>query len=266
MGSRLKPIAIGLALSAGLWFFGIAWPLSEGYPSLLHWLGDRIIADKEPRFDRAGLSRDIAAAGYALGDDAHVRIYKREHRLELWMRPPQGRYGLFRSYAICKYSGGIGPKLAEGDRQSPEGFYRVAKAQLNPGSRHHLAFNLGFPNAFDRQLGRTGSFLMVHGGCTSIGCYAMTDEKVDEIYAIVEAALNRGQDEVDVSIFPFVMSDAAVEATAGDEWHPYWRNLKQGFDLFLQTGLPPSVAACRGEYRFGADATGPGCEAIRGWV
>lgn len=266
MRLRLKPVAIGLALVAALWFFGIAWPLSEGYPSLLHWLGDRIIADQEPRFDREQLRHDLVAAGFALGDDAHVRIYKREHRLEVWMRPAGGHYGLFRSYAICKYSGDLGPKIAEGDRQAPEGFYRVARAQLNPTSRHHLAFNLGFPNQLDQQLGRTGSFLMVHGGCTSIGCYAMTDEKVDQIYAIVEAALNRGQNEVDVSIFPFVMSDAALAAEQAHAFAPYWHNLKQGFDLFMLTGQPPKVAACRGEYRFGADASGPGCVPISGWV
>jgi TatA/E family protein of Tat protein translocase len=115
----------------------------------------------------------------ARGSGRALRIFKAEKRLELWLQGADGRYALFRGYDICKYSGGLGPKIREGDRQAPEGFYRVGKLQLNPNSRHHVAFNLGFPNAYDRQLGRTGSALMVHGGCTSIGCYAITDEKVD---------------------------------------------------------------------------------------
>lgn len=261
----LRPFGIGLAVIGLLWFVGIAWLLSEGYPSLLHWLGDRVIAKQEPRFDREQLRTDLAAAGFGLGDPAHIRIFKQEKRLELWMQKPDGRYALFRGYDICKFSGGLGPKLREGDRQSPEGFYRVAKSQLNPNSRHHLSFNLGFPNAYDRQLGRTGSALMVHGGCTSIGCYAITDEKVDEVYAVVEAALGSGQDAIDVHAFPFRMTALAMASEASNPWLGYWRNLKQGFDLFERDRTPPAVGTCRGEYAFGAAAGGPGCVAIAAW-
>ena len=81
----------------------------------------------------------------------------------------------FATYPICLWSGRLGPKLREGDRQAPEGFYTVSAEQLNPNSRWHRSFSLGFPNAFDQAHGRTGSFIMVHGGCPSIGCYAMTD-------------------------------------------------------------------------------------------
>ena len=151
-------------------------------------------------------------------------------------------------------------------RKQLAGFYRVARKQLNPNSRHHLAFNIGFPNALDQELGRTGSFLMVHGGCTSVGCYAMTDAQIDEIYAVIEAAFDRGQDEVDVSIFPFRMTETAIEATAQSEWSGFWRNLKQGFDLFERDGTPPKVAACNGTYVFGGDALAPGCRPITGWV
>lgn len=244
---------------------GIVLPLTQGYPSLLHWVGDRIIADRTPRFDRAALGADLAAAGYALGNPAHIRIFKDERRLEVWLQRSGEAFTKFRDYEICRYSGGLGPKLAEGDRQAPEGFYRVAKAQLNPNSRHHLSFNLGFPNAFDRQLGRTGSALMVHGGCTSVGCYAITDESVDEVYALVEAALENGQDAVDVHAFPFRLTEAALSGQGGSTWLAYWRNLKTGYDLFEDTGLPPKVAACRGEYRFGTDAEGEDCVAIAGW-
>lgn len=262
---KFGPFAVGLAALGALWLVGVAWPLTEGYPSLLHWLKDRIIASSEPRFDRDRLRDDLVAAGFVLGDRAHIRIFKQEKRLELWLQRRDGRFALFRGYDICRFSGGLGPKLREGDRQSPEGFYRVSKSQLNPNSRHHLSFNLGFPNAYDRQLGRTGSALMVHGGCTSIGCYAITDEKVDEVYAVVEAALEAGQDAVDVHAFPFRMTEAALARESDNLWLPYWRNLKQGFDLFEATAMPPAVSACRGEYRFGAEAGGPGCVAIAAW-
>jgi murein L,D-transpeptidase YafK len=137
--------AAGLALVSGLWFFGVAWPLTEGYPSLLHWLGDRIISDQEPQHDRARLRVELTAAGFELGDPAHIRIFKQERRLEVWMQRAGGRYALFKSYPICNYSGELGPKLNEGDHQAPEGYYRIARAQLNPNSRHHLAFIWAFP-------------------------------------------------------------------------------------------------------------------------
>ncbi len=262
---RLGPFAVGLLMVGILWAVGIAWPLTEGYPSLLHWVGDRLISERERKFDRDALRADLVAGGFVLGDQAHVRIFKREHRLELWLRRSGGSFVLFRSYDICTFSGELGPKLREGDRQAPEGFYRVGRAQLNPNSRHHLAFNLGFPNAYDTQLGRTGSALMVHGGCSSIGCYAITDHSVDQVYAVVEAALGNGQDAVDVHVFPFALTEAALAAESASSWHPFWRNLKQGFDMFELARVPPKVAACRGEYRFGNDAEGPGCVAIAAW-
>jgi murein L,D-transpeptidase YafK len=241
---------------------GLVWPVLSHYLSSKRG-GPEIT---EAVYDRSKLKADLVDAGFELGNDAYVRIFKHEHELELWLRGPDKRFALFRTYEICKYSGGLGPKLAEGDRQAPEGFYRVARKQLNPNSRHHLAFNIGFPNALDQELGRTGSFLMVHGGCTSIGCYAMTDAQIDEIYAVIEAALDRGQDEVDVSIFPFRMTETAIEATAQSEWSGFWRNLKQGFDIFERDGTPPKVAVCNGTYVFGGDALAPGCRPITGWV
>ncbi len=262
MNRALTVFLAGLGLVGIMAIAGLVWPLASGY--LFGRPGDTPIP--EPHYDRTLLKADLAADGFALGDRAHVRIYKREHLLEVWMQSGEGRYRLFRSYEICKYSGGLGPKLAEGDRQAPEGFYRVARAQLNPNSRHHLSFNIGFPNAFDRELGRTGSALMVHGGCTSVGCYAMTDAQIDEIYAVMEAALEAGQREVDVSIFPFRMTETALQASAGSDWSPFWRNLKQGADLFDATGVPPKVAACKGSYVFGGDDIGEGCTPIAGWV
>ena len=114
------------------------------------------------------------------------------------------RFERFATYPICRWSGRLGPKFREGDRQAPEGFYTVDAEQLNPNSRMHRSFNLGFPNAYDQAHGRTGSFLMVHGGCASIGCYAVTDPAVDEIWRMVTAALEQGQ-----ARFPFMSSRSA---------------------------------------------------------
>ncbi|HQZ12766.1 MAG TPA: murein L,D-transpeptidase family protein [Devosia sp.] len=256
---------MGAAAFAAFLTGAIVWPISQGYPTLMHLLADRIIADDAPRYDRAPLVADLEAAGFALGTPAHVRIFKREKRLEVWMARDDGRYAQFRSYDICTYSGTLGPKLVEGDLQAPEGFYRVSRLQLNPNSRHHLAFNLGFPNAYDRSYGRTGSALMVHGGCSSVGCFAITDAAVDEVYAIVEAALARGQEAVDVHVFPFALTDRALAAEADGPWTGFWHNLKHGYDLFEAARVPPRVAACRGAYTFGTDAEGQDCDPIAAW-
>jgi len=156
------------------------------------------------------------------------------------MRDDKG-WRLFQSYPICRFSGDLGPKLRQGDRQAPEGFYQVANGQLNPNSRHHLSFNLGFPNAFDRSHGRTGSYLMVHGGCSSIGCYAMTDPAVDDIYRLVSAALGNGQTSVDVDAFPFRMTNRNMARYAQSRWIDFWRDLKTGYDLFESDRSVPIV-------------------------
>jgi murein L,D-transpeptidase YafK len=212
---------------------------------------------------------------FRLGAAVYIRIFKKEGELELW-QSQGGRYSLYRSYPICKWSGHLGPKLKSGDNQSPEGFYSVSARQLNPNSHYHRAFDIGFPNAFDRQNGRTGGALMVHGACKSIGCFAMTDKAIEEIYSVVEAALRGGQREVPVHIFPFRMTDTAfAKETQGDwttlwsappenrQWSSFWRNLKEGYDLFEQTGEPPTAYACGSRYAF--DASGSSCRRIAGW-
>jgi hypothetical protein len=212
---------------------------------------------------------------FRFGANAFVRIFKKEGELELWLKRG-GRYALYRTYPICKWSGHLGPKLHSGDYQSPEGFYSVSARQLNPNSAYHRAFNIGFPNAFDRQNGRTGGALMVHGACKSVGCFAMTDKVIDEIYGFVAAAIQGGQRDVPVHIFPFRMTDTAFEReTKGDwtslwavsplhqQWSSFWQNLKEGYDLFEQTGEPPAAYACRGRYAFGSATAS--CTRIAGW-
>jgi len=195
------------------------------------------------------LDERLAEAGQKAGDPILMRIFKREFKLELWMFR-DGRYHHFTTYPICNYSGRLGPKLKEGDRQSPEGFYTVAASQLNPNSRWHRSFNLGFPNAYDSAHGRTGSFLMVHGGCSSIGCYAMTNDVMTEIWELVTAALNGGQKRFQVQVFPFRMTEENLAARRDNTWADYWRELKVGHDLFDETGVAPKVYACKRSYKF----------------
>ena len=185
-----------------------------------------------------------------------IRIYKEESTLEVWKQDRTGRFALLNTYPICKFSGNLGPKIVVGDHQAPEGFYDVTPDQMNPMSTEYLSFNTGFPNAFDRSLGRTGSFLMVHGGCASVGCYAMTDYGIEEIYGLVDEAFKSGQEKVQLQAFPFQMTMQNVSRHATDPNIPFWKMLKTGSDAFAATGRPPAVAVCDRRYVFNPAVTG----------
>ncbi len=199
--------------------------------------------------DLANLDGRLASQKLEAGAPILIRIFKRDFELELWMLR-DGQFHRFATYPICLWSGRLGPKNKEGDRQSPEGFYTVDTKALNPTSKFHRSFNLGFPNTFDRAHGRTGSFLMVHGNCVSIGCYAMTDAVIDEIWTLATAALKAGQDRFQVQVFPFRMTDRNMAIHAYNANAPFWRQLKQGHDLFEKERLPPRVSVCEGRYVF----------------
>jgi murein L,D-transpeptidase YafK len=179
-----------------------------------------------------------------------IRIYKEESTLEVWKQNRMGKFALLSSYPICKFSGTLGPKLVQGDHQAPEGFYDITPSQMNPNSSEYLAFNTGFPNAYDRSLGRTGSFLMVHGGCRSVGCYAMTDSAMEEIYGLVDEAFKGGQEKVQLQAFPFRMTARNLASHASNPNMPFWKMLKAGSDMFLATQQPPKVAVCDRRYVF----------------
>jgi len=199
--------------------------------------------------DLKNLSGRLAARNLSLGAPVFVRIFKREFELELWMKRGD-RFERFATYPVCMWSGYLGPKLSQGDRQAPEGFYTVGKSSLNPNSKYHRSFNLGYPNAFDRAHGRTGSLLMVHGDCRSIGCYAMTDPVIDEIWTLVTSALDNGQQRFQVQVFPFRMTDANMALHARAPEAPFWQQLKAGYDAFEQGHVPPEVSVCRNSYVF----------------
>jgi len=182
-----------------------------------------------------------------IGDPVFIRIFKAEAFLEVWIFTGE-KYEHLMDYPICAFSGRLGPKLKEGDKQAPEGFYEVRKGQLNPNSKFHLSFNLGYPNAYDKVHHRTGSFLMVHGNCVSIGCYAMTDSKIEEIYELVEAALNKGQAYVQVEAYPFVMTEENMAKYANYRWFDFWMELKEGYDYFEAERLPAKIDIKNGHY------------------
>ena len=190
----------------------------------------------------------LGRKGMDTGAPIFVRIFKEESELEVWKARDDGRFYHFKTYPICNWSGNVGPKTALGDKQAPEGFYRVSDTQMNPNSQYYLAFNLGYPNAYDRSLQRTGDALMVHGKCKSVGCYAMTDALMEEIYSLAREALKGGQTSFEVHAFPFRMTEANMVRYQGNPNVPFWKTLKQGYDFFEKYRLPPTVAVCEKRY------------------
>jgi murein L,D-transpeptidase YafK len=195
------------------------------------------------------LTRDLDVLDAAPGQPVFLRIFKRESELELWVQPrAQGELKLFRTYPICAWSGRLGPKTREGDRQAPEGIYSIRRGQLNPRSQFHLSFNLGYPNAYERAQGWTGSALMVHGACVSIGCYAMTDPAIEEIYTLVDAALRAGQSAVPVHALPF-RKDHSSNIEDGGAHAELWASLAEIDADFERHRQMPRVAVSASGYR-----------------
>jgi len=225
---------------------------SEGPAPDLPGVHGKAGADHVPpqAFDAEELRRRLAARGMTIGNPIMIRIFKQESELEVWMNAGT-RFELFATYPICNWSGTLGPKLAEGDKQSPEGLYSIGPRQLRRTGRWRRSLDIGFPNSFDRALGRTGSYVLVHGGCTSTGCYAMTDPVMEEIFKLSEAALAQGQKRIQVHAFPFRMTPEKLAANGDSEWNGFWSNLKEAYDLFERTRVPPAVSVCNNRYAVG---------------
>lgn len=232
---------VGLLLCAGLTLSACQGGIDSVFPKAEKPIPERLL-------------KKMKAKGMTVTSPILLRIYKSENVLEVWKQKDTGRYDLLESYEICKWSGKLGPKFKEGDRQAPEGFYKVGKAQLNPNSDYHLSFNIGFPNTFDRAHGRTGSHLMVHGACSSAGCYSMTDERVEEIYALARDAIRGGQDYFQVQAFPFRMTAGNLAKNVTSPHFDFWKSLKEGSDHFELTNYPPKVDVCERRYVFNREA------------
>lgn len=197
----------------------------------------------------------MAQKGMTRQSPVLIRSFKKEAEMEIWKQGADGKYALLKTFPICRWSGQLGPKVREGDRQAPEGFYNITPAQMNPNSSFHLSFDTGFPNNFDRQLGRTGSFLMVHGACSSRGCFSMTDKQIEDIYALVREAHSGGQRAVQMQSFPFRMTAENLAKHRYDPHMAFWKQLKEGNDHFEVTQAEPKVNVCGGRYTFNTDAS-----------
>jgi murein L,D-transpeptidase YafK len=199
-----------------------------------------------PDLDR--LEQRLKDAGVKSGAPMLIRIFKETSELEVWLEKGD-RFHLFATYPICHWSGTLGPKQREGDKQTPEGFYTITNRQMRHFGRWTRAINLGFPNAFDRAHKRDGSYILMHGGCSSVGCFAMTNPVIGEIYGLANAAIKNGQRHVPVHVFPFRMTDEALAAHGQSPWHGFWSTLQEGYKSFARTGRPPRVSVCEGQYR-----------------
>lgn len=208
------------------------------------------------------LEEQLPRAELRLAAPVFIRIFKEEAVLELWLGQDDGTFRLFKTYPVCAYSGTLGPKQQEGDEQAPEGFYTVSQNQMKPDSRYHLAFNIGFPNAYDRAQGYSGSYLMVHGSCISVGCYAMGNKAIEEIYLLAQAALDKGQDAFAVHIFPFRLTPENLLRHRHSAWLPFWRQLQEGYDAFETFRIPPDMRVIDGNYRLAPSETAAQSRAI----
>src|SRR5215210_5549225 len=197
----------------------------------------------------------MAAKNTTASSPILIRTFKKEAELEIWKQGRDGRFVHLKTFPICRWSGQLGPKLRTGDRQAPEGFYTVAPKQMNPNSSYYLSFDIGFPNAYDRARGATGSYLMVHGTCSSAGCFAMTDKAVGEIYSIAREAFAGGQGAFQFQSFPFRMTAQNMARHRSDPHIAFWRQLKEGSDRFEAAGEEPSVGVANGRYAFGPSRT-----------
>jgi murein L,D-transpeptidase YafK len=197
------------------------------------------------------LENELIKYGVKWGAPVYVRIFKKEKILELWVKQAD-RFILFKHYEICTFGpNGLGPKIREGDKSAPEGFYLVTRSSMNPNSNFYLSFNIGYPNEYDKAYGWTGGAIMVHGRCQSWGCYALSDEDIEEVYALVDAGLRSGQPAIPIHIFPFRMTDEHMRRYRGHKWEWFWKNLKMGYDLFEQDGFrPPQAMVQNKEYVF----------------
>jgi murein L,D-transpeptidase YafK len=197
--------------------------------------------------DTSRLDERLKNAGVTRGSPVMLRIFKETSELELWIEKGD-TYVLFATYPICHWSGTLGPKLREGDKQTPEGFYTVTRRQLYHLGRWPRSINLGFPNTFDRAQKRNGSYILMHGGCSSVGCFAMTNPVIGEVYGLVQSAVSNGQLYMPVHVFPFRMTDDNMSRHGKAQWAEFWTDLKRGYQSFERTRRPPRISVCKGQY------------------
>jgi murein L,D-transpeptidase YafK len=192
----------------------------------------------------------MKAKGMEKNSPVYFRLFKDEHVVEVWKQKVNGKFEMIQNYNICAWSGTLGPKYKEGDRQAPEGFYAIKAPQMNPASQYYLAINTGFPNTYDRAHGRTGAHLMLHGACSSSGCYSLTDGNISEVFAFARDAFAGGQQEIMLEALPFRMTPEKMALYSKHKDFAFWQMLKEGYDYFELTKTPPKVGFCEKKYAF----------------
>lgn len=194
---------------------------------------------------------DKALAGHSISRDnlrIYLRAFKTEKIIELWAKNNcDSDYTLIREFNICDLSGDVGAKRRSHDLQVPEGFYHIAG--LNPYSKYYLSMKVNYPNASDSIRGNRrhlGNNIFIHGSCISSGCLAMTDDRIREMFVYCVEAYNAGQQEISLTIFPARLNDATYSKLLS--WYgkykddiKLWGDLKESWDLFEKTRVPPSV-------------------------
>lgn len=200
--------------------------------------------------------QSMAAKGTVKDAPMLIRAYKKEAEFEVWKRKADGTYVFLKTFPMCRWSGQLGPKVTEGDRQVPEGFYTITPGQMNPNSHYYLSFNVGYPNAYDRANGHGGGSIMVHGICSSAGCFSMTDKQIEEIYALARESFAGGQRAIQMQSYPFRMTPENLAKLRLDPNIAFWRELKKGSDYFELTKSETPVGVCNKHYVFGATPKG----------
>lgn len=185
-----------------------------------------------------------------------LRVFKEEAALELWVKDLKSNWQLLKTYPICKLSGELGPKRAEGDYQVPEGFYLLDV--FNPWSNFYLSMRVSYPNLSDRRISTAkwlGGDIMLHGNCVSIGCIAITDDFIKEVYWLCVLAKNNGQENIPIHIFPCRFKNTSLDnlkARYPDKaMASFWENLHEGYTYFEKYQKLPSITVDKqGKYVF----------------
>ena len=199
------------------------------------------------------LKKSIQQAGYGTDFSMLINAYKAEGKLEVWLKAKSDKqYSCFKTYDFCAHSGTLGPKVIEGDGQTPEGFYYINV--FNPMSSFHLSLGVNYPNSVDSaRTGadrKTGGDIYIHGNCVTVGCIPLTDDKIDEVYILAVEARNSGQDKIPVNIYPFKMTNANIQKYSAQfpAQLSFWKSLQPGYLAFEKHRNMADVKEVKGKY------------------
>lgn len=199
------------------------------------------------------LQKFVKAAGFGNNFSMLINAYKAEGKLEIWLKSYSDKqYKLFRTYDFCEHSGTLGPKVIEGDKQIPEGFYYINV--FNPMSTFHLSLGVNYPNSVD--LARTGkdrkpgNDIYIHGNCVTVGCIPLTDEKIKEVYVLAVEAKDNGQEKIPVNIYPFKMTDGNMKKYSAlfPTQLAFWKTLQPGYFAFEKNRNLADIKEVGGKY------------------